>query len=756
MKNNKSNIIGDIGENLARLILAEIALVNRVQNDIGLDFFCELRDNPTFEFYIQSKGSENPTYRGNDYICSLSIDRTKIEDYWLEKVSPVFVFMSDIRKRHVYYLPITDETYQPQSKDSNSHIFQIPLSNRITRENSGEFVDEVVKLQPSLTTEQSLIWIEDYRKNHQSIYQDLDQIEMFLNIMRGSDQSSQVEAKHIIKGLYEDGKLDSARLKKGLIEIFRNCQNLSTQKHVVDTLVYLNSKEAIPEIIEQINRNINSNSYERTHPESRERFTSFLFNALVQLKANVQTNTLKKYLERPNVDVVRQASYAFGELRPSGGGNELIKLLKHPDKNVRITTAHALAKYGHKYILQECVKILESENDTNAIHGAIFALAYLKNIENIGEVIKYVSHEDSLVREAVAFYLGYVDSHSNADLLVGLAKDDDRKVQSQAGTSFIDSLTLPNLQKEKLVIPELSDVFEQGKEIKTASLLGLINRCGSKESLPLVLRIYQEDDGILTNHKIKGLHGGIKPIDLKTQALKILIRYEVPEIYDDIVRQISRAGKDVVFRYIDAAKEIGLPGIFDALITTKDENMLFWSNRIGQELVDLNRERAYDWASSNIKNNPSLPIFLVCCRIFKLIGKDNDITDIIRNNIWRLFQNPKNRLVIDVYQYLRDYDLAEATPLIIEDLNTGAYQELQETQAYILISQMLETIGTIGKEQGRDYLITLLPDVDPVYKINIINILSRNSDRQSMNAIKRCINDPDPDVRNLAKKKTRH
>jgi hypothetical protein len=753
IRSDISDIVGDEGEDLARLALRRIAWVSEEGKDIGLDFHCQLRENPAFEFWVQAKGSEDPTYGANNTISSGHIDRRTIESYWLEKWHPVFVFMSDTRKRQTYFLPVTGETYQPRDDNSKTHVFQIPFENEITRENIGKFVAEVVRHQRVLTPNDALAWVEHYRQEHPLLHQDFDQIETFLEIMRGSDQSAQVEAKFVIKELFEAGKLDSDRLVNGLVAIFHNCRDVVTQGHVLDALIFLQARQVIPDVIGQISRNLSLPEYQRAHPEHRARYTSFLFTALVRLEARNVLPDIRAYFRHSEWHVVQEAAYACGELRLRGGGRDLLQLLSHPDSNVRIMTAQALATYGHKYIVEECVQTIRAGNDTKAIHGATYVLAYLKNRDYSRDVVKFVNDDDPDVRQSVAHYLGFVDAHNYAGLLVHLAADDDLYVRSEAGMSFIDGLPLPDEEKEQLVLPKLAEAFDQGEELKAASLLGMINRCGSEAARPLLLRIYWEDDGILTNHPIRDANGnmrGIKPIDLKTQALGILRRFDVPEIHEDIVHQITHAGKDVLVTYINAARDLKLPDAFDAITSIRDEYMLSLSGLIVTALLELDQDQAANWAVSQINNKPSLAVCLVCCSIFELVGLQKRVTEVVRKHLWRHFRDPANRLVTGIYRYLRDYGVAEATPVIIEDLNVGRYENLQEDQAFLLICQMLETLATVGGQQGRDYLISLLPDVGPSLRMQILNLLSTIADEPSMEAIGKCLYDPIPDVRVLA------
>jgi len=571
--------------------------------------------------------------------------------------------------------------------------------------------------------------------------------------MRGSDQDAQVKAKYLIKEMFESGTLDSARLVNGLLAIFQNCRDRITQNHVLETLVFLKAKQVIPDIVKQISNNLGLPEYQRAHPEHRSPYTSFLFSALVQLEARNVLPDIRTYFQHPESHVVQEAIFACGELRLKGGTSDMLLLLSHPDANVRIMAAQALAKYGHKYIVETGVDILRKAHSNEAVHGAIYVLAYFKNHKHIEDVIRFINDDDPHVRQAVAHYLGRVDATEYAYLLVDLMADNDIDVRSQAVMSFIDNLSLENDRKEKLVLPRLEAAFDHGKEMQVASLLGVVQRCGSDTSIPLLLRIYREDDGVLVNHIIKDANGhtrGVQPIDLKTSALEILKRFDIAEIRDDIVRQINHAGEDVLVRYISIASELKLPGAFDAITSIRDKYMLNLSGFIVTGLFELDRDRAANWALSEIETSLSFPVCLVCCSIFELMGLQKQVANAVHMQLWGHFHESANRLVPGIYRFLREYEVVETIPVIINDLNADRYGDLEEYQALLLIDQMLQTLGVIGGQQGRDFLIGLLSTAGLRFKMQILHLLSAIADEPSMEAIRKCLYDPDSDVRELA------
>jgi hypothetical protein len=53
--------LGTISEHEIQSRLSYLASTTKIRNDIGIDFYCELVENkaPTYEFYVQAKGTEH-------------------------------------------------------------------------------------------------------------------------------------------------------------------------------------------------------------------------------------------------------------------------------------------------------------------------------------------------------------------------------------------------------------------------------------------------------------------------------------------------------------------------------------------------------------------------------------------------------------------------------------------------------------------------------------------------------------------------
>jgi len=535
----QSGITGDKGETLASLLLSEIAHVNKYQKDMGLDLHCELRDDLSIEFYVQAKSSENPTYTDKS-IKSLPIVCKRIEDYWLKKQHPVFILMSNTCYERTYYLLIDENTYKPKKEGQKSIAFDIPRSNEITKENIGTFVKEVVKNQPSISKKEAQEYLEEYSNKHPLLFHDLDEINRLLEFMRNSDQDEQVQAKLVIKKLHEDKKLNSRRLIQGLIAIFINCKDRITQSHVLDALVYLDVKEIIPEIPKQIERNLMLFECRETPEQLRHVYTDFLFNALVKLKANTIYPSIKHFLEYNDEFLARGVIRTCGELNIKESVSDVLTFLKHPKIEIREEAGRALSKMDEKVITKELKRILEYSANDNEVSGAIYVFAIKKDKSVEDKVITFANSHNRDVRKSVALYLGEINSVKKISLLLDLVIDSDNEVRNEAVRSVVNKLTLSNKEKEGLALPLLKKTYEEKRIQRVNSLLSIINRCGSEKSILILLEIYRNEKG--ETHNFRGIDYEkeieyFQQVNLKTNALEILKRFDIQEIQDDIIKE---------------------------------------------------------------------------------------------------------------------------------------------------------------------------------------------------------------------------
>lgn len=744
-KTIQSGITGDKGEALASLLLSEIAYVNRYQKDIGLDLHCELRDNSSIEFYVQAKGSENPTYTDKS-IKSLPIVCKTIEDYWLKKQHPVFILMSDTYYEKTYYLLIDKNTYKPKKEGQKSITFDIPLSNEITKENIGAFVKEVVENQPSISKKEAQEYLDEYSNKHPLLFHNLDEINSLLEFMRSSDQDEQVQAKLVIKKLYEDKKLNSRRLIEGLISIFTDCKDRITQSHVLDALVYLDVKEIIPEIPKQIERNLMLFEYRETPEQLRHVYTDFLFNVLVKLKANTIYPSIKHLLGYNDEFLTRGVIRTCGELNIKESVSDVLTFLKHPKIEIREEAGRALSKMDEKVITKELKRILEYSANDNEVSGAIYVFAIKKDKSVEDKVITFANSPNRDVRKSVALYLGEINSVKKISLLLDLVIDPDNEVRNEAVRSVVNKLTLPNKEKEGLALPLLKKTYEEKRIQRVNSLLSIINRCGSEKSIPILLEIYRNEKGETHNFRWIDYEKEMEyfqQVNLKTNALEILKRFDIQEIQDDIIKEIREAEDDSKIKYIIAAGEMKIAAAFNEITNLLEQGYTMWSNFIPSTLLKIDDYKAKNWSVETLKNNPRLELCFTCFEILYKSSINRDIKNLIKDQIIRLMRIKENRSNTRLLLYVEIYKVNEAISLIIDDI-------MRDGLNSDLLYDRLNILAKLKTEESRDLLIEILAKVDDSLKRIIIGWLGHIGDKKCIDTIRNYENYPDLDIRKEA------
>jgi tetratricopeptide (TPR) repeat protein len=100
--------LGNVGESEIKGRLSYFSTVTKIEDDVGLDFYCELleHDSPTNEFYIQAKSTE---YFNENWTAN--IKKSTIL-YWLWKPNPVYIIVYDEPAKNCYWMTIEDMRYE--------------------------------------------------------------------------------------------------------------------------------------------------------------------------------------------------------------------------------------------------------------------------------------------------------------------------------------------------------------------------------------------------------------------------------------------------------------------------------------------------------------------------------------------------------------------------------------------------------------------------------------------------------------------
>lgn len=753
---------GDKGEYLAALLLSEVALVNRYQKDWGLDFYCELRDHAGVSFYVQAKGSAKPIYAiTKPTISSLPVNCQTINGYWLKQPSPVFVLMSDTTANKTYYALVDENTYKPEL-GQRTYTFSIPLSNEIARDNIGHFVKVVIEKQRLISSEERERRLEEHYLKNPELYHDLDEIERFLEVMRGSDQTAQLEVKSLLKQRCEAGMLIASRLADGLKSIFINCKDSVTQHHVLDILLLVNDGTLIPLVLKQIERNMRLYEF---RPYGYETglftYTDFLFTALVKLNATDKAEEIKRFLGVKDATINRGAIRACGELGINSAISDVMRFLGHPNDGVRYDAAQALSKLDSSKVVPNLEKVLQTSQGKLEIAGAIQTLAEAKNTQAITTILPLADDPSRDVRKAVALYLGATNPVGHISLLLNLMVDDDHEVRSEAMRSvhryisaeYSGEVETPAISQspplsveelEQIALPLLKKVYANGQLQQTVSLLLV---CKGPSSLPTLVDIYFREEGVTKQVEVIGPSGnveGVQFIDLKASVLDILKQYDLPEIRDDIIKQIT--ANPANHKYIAAAGELRLEEAFNPLTDLFDQESLEDTGPIVSALVSINSVKARVWAINTLRNNPPFGVSLACIEILsRNIAEDE--RSLVKAQIHRLMNDFEARRNPRIYFYVCHYGVTETVPIIVNDLGAN-FDTLVGPVKY----RMLETAMGLDAPRSRDVMIKVLPIVDDTWKHVIIASLGEIGDPVSIATIREYKDHPSLEISKLVEK----
>jgi tetratricopeptide (TPR) repeat protein len=143
--------LGKASEHQIQSRLDYFSHTQKLENDVGIDFYCELIENktPTHEFYVQAKGTEHFDENWRAIIKKSTIV------YWLQKPNPVFLIVYDEPNDSCYWMSIEDYRFElidkmkatvaktislvlnrthtlEQGKDKNNEFIQKIKDNRLS------------------------------------------------------------------------------------------------------------------------------------------------------------------------------------------------------------------------------------------------------------------------------------------------------------------------------------------------------------------------------------------------------------------------------------------------------------------------------------------------------------------------------------------------------------------------------------------------------------------------------------------------
>ena len=710
-----------------------------------LDYYCELRKYPDCAFHVQAKGSSRPKCV-NGFIRSNSISRKTIEEYWLKQPYPVYVLMSDTRARRTFYIRASADTYQAGSTETYS--FKIPLTHELTVENVGLLVPEILHCQPHVTPEWASERAAEFQKMHPFLCHDLDRINSLLEIMRGSDQSLQLQSKLAIQSMAQAGLLDSQRLESELISILKNCKDRITQSHVLDTLVAIQSPNAAHEVIKQIDRNTRLYEYRLSEPMWRHTYITFLFRGLARLKITNIREEIKRLIGHPDPNVLRGTLQLISELKLPGFLDEIVMLLDHPDRGIRSQASRTLSVFDQDKVESALASLLHPQSTPRQIASAIDTLTQSGNAAGSGKVIEFKSHPSPNVRASVARYLGVLKEEEYFEDILSLLEDDYPDVSSAAQQAWITLSSVPSQRKEESILPKLRDAFVTGRELQASALMGALSPYASIASYETLAFIYRNDHGQVRNYASFDQYGNwlsTVPIDLRTAALNILKRFDISELHDDICNSIQACERDLLPRYLEVAGEMKIENAFKAITSLPRARFEFWSGFCLQAMCAINLTDTLEWCKEVVVTTESLKILEECCDLLDRHHIDARSIKHFTLRLLALFSDPRNRCFPFLYRLVRRYQLVNAATYIVADLPLllGPARDNLRLPA----SEMFETLAALDHPKGHEELVKFLPQFPPDLRRTILDYLWRHQPAKALPAIKQGMRDPELNIR---------
>lgn len=761
----QTDTIGDLGELLAQLLLTEIAFVNPYRKDRGLDFFCEMRDRPSVRFFVQSKASLTPVYTEKS-VRSLPVECQTVEQYWLPSDYPVFVLMSDADRFRTYYVLVDHDTYRPEP-GQKTYTFAIPLANQITRDNVGLFARVVLDNQKGIAPEELEARLLEHYGKHPELYHNLDEVDRFLEVMRGSEQEAQMEVRSILKQRVEAGAPAPRSLVEGLVSIFINCKDRITQNHVLGALVTIGERNVIPQILRQIRRNMELHEYRmlpRTMVGSGSSYTDFLFHALVQLQATGISEEMRRFLRVRDLAVNLNAMGTCARLGLHETADDIIPFLEHPDDWVRYQAAQALSQLNTAQLNEALARTLRTSQNELEIAGVIQALAEGRQDQWVQEILGFAAHSSREVRRAVALYLGAVNPVEYVSLLLQFVLDDDHKVRTAALQGLhkclpvvypeglgpvpvepVQGPTMTEEELERLALPVLQEAYANGLVLQVNALLSL---CKGQLSLPTLTGIYLRETEPRRELALLGPMGEVEAyqeVHLKTAVLEILKHHDIPEICTDIIEQITQADDEVRYRYVAAAGEMRLEAAFAPITTLFERGGVKHKHILVSALANIDAERARAWAIDTLHRDPPWETSATCFDIIDHTGGLGEVSALIKESLLRFLSDSNMRRNGQIYPYVERYNVVEASPLIVAEIRGGPQLE------YDMASRMLRTLAILKTPEGRDLIIEAL-QVEAPWTYWLLQSLASIGDIESLTALAKCKDDPDPDIRKLVQK----
>jgi hypothetical protein len=280
--------------------------------------------------------------------------------------------------------------------------------------------------------------------------------------------------------------------------------------------------------------------------------------------------------------------------------------------------------------------------------------------------------------------------------------------------------------------------------------MGVLASCASEASREILIHIYHQDDGLLENYESFDPYGNwlfSALIDLKTQALGILRRFDISELYSDIVKSLQTCELDLLHRYLEVAGEKKIPEAFNILASFPLERFEDLAGFILQTMYMIDPKRTIDWAREAVRMTSSLGLMSSSCDFLESHGVDPKQIEGFTARLLDFFSEQSNRCYPWMYWLIRRYRIEEAGPWIVHDLPLlfGPDADILNMPIY----EMFETLAFLEYLEGHQQLVRLLPDSPPHFRKAILEYLGQYRLRTALPEFQRYRTDPELSIREL-------
>jgi hypothetical protein len=768
---NSTDITGDRGEYLIRLVLSSIANVNKPDKDTGLDVHCTLRNKEEIEFYAQTKGSQFPTYKGN-FIFSLPIETSVVEKKWLKKIYPVFLFMVDTTKNEIYFLHITKEIYETQKSkaDQDTIKFKIPLSNKLDDTNIGQVLLPIIlehKPKGHFDDNDLTNWFENYKKSYPLIFHGLNEIDSYLELLRSPNQDDIIKGVQLIKKRYSDiPKVEMVipmgvspmdfhlyiphkqysnvkqlpyKLQKGIIDILKISHDNVTQHHIIGIITHFQIFDAIEEIIKRIERNLLSYEFHRLIPPLKYTLFSFLFEALIELNATKIYPKIKQFLDYNVEYLIREVLQVVKVLKIEEAKEDVINLLafgvnweKHRLVRHEACETLAVLKFKPKEFDSLINRIINSNNIFEQASG-IYLLALKEDnrlFKNIPNLLR-INNEDILLN--LIFYIGSLGFENDfKGELIDLFLKDNFNLKNEAHKVLHYSEKITKKDKEDLAIRLLKEGHEEQNLSKFGGGQQLLFVHHTIENINEIANIFKDS----FTKQLSTI-----PKEYYAPLFQIIEKYNLPDIYDFFIERMQDNDNSFI-GYINLYNHKVLT--FELLSSIFLEKDYRHSHPAATIIKQRHSDKIIPFVIEKMPLTKDVYEFLKFSNLIAFPILDKNLELIVKEKVIHFASIDENRLDKPFLLFVTNNNFCkEVVDFIIDDFCTKENEK-------DICHRRLEIIGKSGTNEAKEILISLLKDERwESWFYTIIKYLGEYGDLESLEAIKLRQSYPNEGIKSL-------